>query len=188
MLSIPIPEIPFKCVLVPELKDELVFSALSRLIVQRLKNDESFIIPLDLRKVWRIEFIAELRSFSPVERLITLDLTPSLGSVFQKRLLHNTMECLFSPDLLSLMESFLSIQIVDETKRDWSWSSGVGIPTVGLLTTVLLHIYFHDLDRQMESLFSKLGYRRYLNSAFLAAATTMGNFPLISSRRSESLA
>lgn len=55
------------------------------------------------------------------------------------------------------MESFKSIQILDETKKDWSWSSGssgVGIQTVGLLTTVLLHIYFDDLDS--ESLFSKL--------------------------------
>lgn len=104
VLSIPIPEIPFKCVLVPELKGELVFSALSRLIVQRFKNDESFFLPNSFGLQKGVEdrkaFIAELRSFSPVERLITLDLTPSLESVFQKRLLHK-LECMFSPDLLS---------------------------------------------------------------------------------------
>jgi len=66
---------------------------------------------------------------------------------------------------IRLVSSFMELPIIDEDGRDWS--AEVGIPSAGLLTSVLLNLYLDEFDRAFINSFPRFRYARYRNAIFV---------------------
>lgn len=63
------------------------------------------------------------------------------------------------------LSSFLSLPIL---KKDGTFSRSIGIPPVGMISTVLLNLVLDNFDQEFLSSFPNLPYFRYLDEAYVA--------------------
>lgn len=145
----------------PEEEDGLVFMALTRKKVQ-LSIEKSF--GLCKHKTFR-DFYVEVVGWNKVERLLDFYLTTSLTTLYRSHLLAKLEPVLNDPPLLQFISSFHKLPTLDEDGRDWSALVGAGVPSAGLLTSVLLNFY---LDRAFIDLHLFLMRGTSINEVFVS--------------------
>lgn len=153
----------------PEEEDGLVFMALARMLNLKFLSSLVFIeksFGLRKHKGFR-DFDVEVVGWNKVETLFYLDLTTYLTTLSRSHLLAKLEPVLNDPPLLQFLSSFLKLPTLDEDGRDWSALVGAGVPSAGLLTSVLLNFYLDELDCAFIDRFPSFSYARYINEVFV---------------------
>lgn len=162
-----VPEYPDIFIAVrPEEEDGLVFMALTRMLNFKFLSSSVFIeksFGLCKHKTFR-DFYVEVVGWNKVERLFYFYLTTSLTTLYRSHLLAKLEPVLNDPPLLQFISSFHKLPTLDEDGRDWSALVGAGVPSAGLLTSVLLNFY---LDRAFIDLHLFLMRGTSINEVFV---------------------
>lgn len=100
-----------------------------------------------------------------VDFLFVIDLYNSMSTIDRSRLLRKLrLSVVKDEGIYSLLLSFLSMPILDNSGNDWSQERGIHPCTFS--TTPLLNYYLDDLDREFEKGFPYIKYARYNHYVF----------------------
>ncbi|CAK9165879.1 unnamed protein product [Ilex paraguariensis] len=156
----------------PTLEDSLVLTALGRMLNLHflrvnLFTDKSF----GLRTTPNA-FYSTVCARGKVLRLYKCDLTISLRTINRESLLLNLSHIVKDGAIIEFVDKFLSVPILDQSGRDFTAEMGCSIPTVGLLTHVLLNFALTEFDKEFQRAFPGVDYSRYIHEVFLSCPKT----------------
>ena len=172
-----IPSLPdqgdFKLVARFEKEDELVLSALARILnlhfVQRgVFPEKSFSFRTSPE-----EYYANLVSRGRINILYKINMIESLHTIPRHFLLGKLSHLIEDRYIFSLISSFLECPVLNEDGDNLNRSEDYGIPPAGLISCVLLNFMFFDFDKDLIRVYPGLSYSRYFNEVF-------ASFPLMS--------
>lgn len=138
----------FMVVLLPEPKDFLVSDSIARVLNTMLDSSFSEHSYGFWQNRGKSTFVQEMNNLGAVELLLHLNLTSNYLLIDRAHLLSKLYLRTGDCQLSLLVQSFLSLSILDKEEKDWSRDEG--IPPVGsLLAFVLFNLYLEDLDQKL---------------------------------------
>ena len=151
----------------PTLEDSLVLTALGRMLNLHflrvnLFTDKSFGL-----RTKPNAFYSTVCARGKVLRLYKCDLTISLRTINRESLLLNLSHIVKDGAIIEFVDKFLSVPILDQSGRDFTAEMGCSIPTVGLLTHVLLNFALTEFDKEFQRAFPGVDYSRYIHEVFI---------------------
>lgn len=161
----------FMVVLLPEPKDFLVSDSIARVLNTMLDSSFSEHSYGFRQNRGKSTFVQEMNNLGAVELLLHLNLTSNYLLIDRAHLLSKLYLRTGDRQLSLLVQSFLSLSILDKEEKDWSRDEG--IPPVGsLLAFVLFNLYLEDLDQKLSHFQNSIWYGRFVSEAIIA-------FPLL---------
>lgn len=171
MHRISVKDYPDMCVN-PTPEDGLVLTALGRMLnlfflYEKIFMDKSFGMRTNVKSYY--DNIRERRN---VKRLYKLDLTRSIMTINRQTLFCKLAHLVDDFPIMSLVSDFLHLPVRNSSGRDYTAAMGLGIPTVGLLTCVLLNFALIEFDEEFQRVFPCSDYSRYVHEVFVSFPST----------------
>lgn len=157
----------FTVVLLPEPKDFLVSDSIARVLNTMLDSSFSEHSYGFRQNRGKSTFVQEMNNLGAVELLLHLNLTSNYLLIDRAHLLSKLYLRTGDRQLSLLVQSFLSLSILDKEEKDWSRDEGIP-PVGGLLAFVLFNLYLEDLDQKLSHFPNSMWYGRFVSEAIIA--------------------
>ncbi|NP_862324.1 hypothetical protein BrnaMpl_p2 (mitochondrion) [Brassica napus] len=118
-----------------------------------------------------ISFNETLDKWGGLNNFIVISLHKTIYSYSKSRVLEKVAPLVNSDHyLMSILNSLIYNQILDEEGKDYSYP--IGSPLIPILDNVLSNIFLDDLDQKIEDQFPHIQYARYQHIMVLSKPTT----------------
>lgn len=167
MRRIFIPKAPGKVglrpITIPNCRDLPVLYALKLLLHSVLEPTLSLSIHGFISRRGSFTLFEELLSWREVDHIVILDILKCFDSIIQSELKSTLSRAGVRPNVLSLIASYLTCEIRDDSGTDYTLSSGIGLLQGGSISPILMNMYLSELD----SFFDSVRYLRYADDIII---------------------